>query len=59
MSENQRSCIVWICEVLGLRYNGTDTKADAYKFISRYIDRAKEASFYNSWGLSYILNRRF
>lgn len=63
MTEKQKVCIKWICEVLGMKYYGRNTKSDAFKFISKYIDRAKEvsweASFYNSWGLSFLLNCPF
>lgn len=59
MTDKQRSCIEWICETLGLKYYGRDTKSDASKFIGKYIGRAKDASFYNSWGLSFLLNRPF
>lgn len=44
MSEKQKACINWICETLGIQYDSSDTKQDAWKFINYYMDRAKEAA---------------
>ena len=61
MTEKQRDCINWICETLGVKYWGKDTKEDAWKFINKFICRAKEVSkesrFYSAWGVSYILGK--
>lgn len=63
MTEKQRNCIDWICNTLRIKYCGKDTKDDAYRFISKFIDRAKEvqreSSFYSAWGMSYFLDRPF
>jgi hypothetical protein len=61
MSEKQRNCINWICDVLGVTYYGGDNKSDAWKFINKFMDRAKEVqkerNFYSSWGLSFFFGR--
>lgn len=54
MTDKQKSCIKWICETLGLKYYGSDSKNDASKFIGKYIDRARDVSFYSGWGVSYL-----
>ena len=63
MTEKQKSCIAWICETLNVKYYGKNTKDDAFMFISKFIDRAKEvqqeSNFYSAWGISYFLNRPF
>lgn len=60
MTDKQRNCIQWICSTLGVKYYGKDTKYDAWVFINKFIDRAKEVSkenaFYNAWGLSYFFS---
>lgn len=59
MTEKQKSCIEWICRILNVTYYGKDTIDDASKFISKFIDRAREVqrerNFYGMWGMSYIL----
>jgi len=57
MTEKQRACIKWICETLGVTYYGKDSVNDASKFISKFIGRAREISFYSTWGISYFLGR--
>ena len=63
MSEKQKKCINWICETLGVTYYGKDNMSDASKFISKFIDRAREVqrerNFYSAWGMSYFLGRPF
>lgn len=34
MSDKQYNCIAWICNTLGIEYNGTTSSYDAWKFIS-------------------------
>lgn len=34
MSDKQCNCIAWICNTLGIEYNGTMSSYDAWKFIS-------------------------
>lgn len=34
MSDKQCNCIAWICNTLGIEYNGTTSSYDAWKFIS-------------------------
>lgn len=48
MTEKQKSCIAWICDTLGVKYFGKDTKYDAWRFINKFIDRAKEVSKENA-----------
>ena len=61
MTEKQRITIDWICDTLGVTYYGGDNKTDAWKFINKFIDRAKEVqkeqNFYSSWGMSFFLGR--
>lgn len=61
MTEKQRSCIDWICQTLGVKYYGKNTKQDAWNFINKFIDRAKEVSkesrFYSAWGLSFFFGK--
>ncbi len=63
MTVKQRACIDWICSTLGVKYYGRDNITDASKFISKFIDRAREtqreSNFYNAWGLSFFFGRRF
>lgn len=62
MTEKQRDCIDWICETLGVKYYGKDTKQDAWTFINKFIDRAKEvcneSSFYGAWGMCLLVGGR-
>ena len=48
MTEKQKSCIDWICDTLGVKYFGKDTKQDAWKFINKFIDKAKEVARENA-----------
>lgn len=61
MSEKQKSCIEWICKTLGVTYYGKDNVSDASKFISKFIERAREVqrerNFYSAWGLSYFFGK--
>lgn len=61
MTEKQRKCIEWICSTLHVRYYGKNTISDASKFISKFINRAREvqreSNFYSAWGMSYFLGR--
>lgn len=63
MTEKQKSCIEWICRILSVTYYGKDTVRDASKFISKFIDRAKEVQkecdFYGAWGTNYLLGKPF
>lgn len=62
MTEKQKNCIQWICSTLGVKYYGRNNGTDASKFISKFIDRAREvqreSNFYNAWGLSFFFGRR-
>ena len=42
MTEKQKSCIEWICNILDVDYTGGDDKEDAYWFILRYMQEAKK-----------------
>ena len=61
MTEKQRKCIEWICSTLRIKYYGRNSVSDASKFISKFIDRAKEVqrenNFYGAWGMSYLLGK--
>ena len=61
MTERQRNTIYWICDVLGVTYYGGDNKSDAWKFINKFIDRAREVqrerSSYGAWGLSFFFGK--
>ena len=63
MTEKQKNCIQWICSTLGVKYYERNNRTDASKFISKFIDRAREvqreSNFYNAWGLSFFFGRRF
>lgn len=63
MSEKQKVCIEWICDTLGVTYYGKNNVSDASKFISKFIERAREVqrerNFYSGWGLSYFFGRPF
>ena len=39
MTEKQRKCIDWICDMLEIEFTGT-TKKDAWEFINKYKDEA-------------------
>lgn len=42
----QRKCVEWICETLSYDFNGDIFSFDAcYKFISRYMNTAKQAQY--------------
>lgn len=41
MTDKQRKCINWICDILEIEYTGT-TKRDAWAFINKYKDEAHE-----------------
>lgn len=60
MTDKQRKCIQWICEILHVKYYGKDTRRDAWLFIHKFMDKAKEVQrdtdFINTWGLSFLLN---
>lgn len=42
MTDNQSKQIEWICEVLGIKYEGQSI-GDAWKFIHEHIEEAKGA----------------
>lgn len=47
MTEKQKKCIDWICETLGIKYDGGNSRQGAWRFINDHMDRAKEVSFEN------------
>ena len=61
MTEKQRKCIEWICNILNVKYYGKNTVQDASNFISKFIGRAeevqRESNFCCTWGISYILGK--
>lgn len=42
MTEKQKKCIDWICDILDIKYNGGNNRYDAWRFINDYIDIAKK-----------------
>lgn len=43
MTEKQRKCIEWICNILEIKYERKDDKEDAWWFIFTHIEDAKKA----------------
>lgn len=61
MTQKQKECIEWICQTLNVKYYGGNDFNNASKFISKFINRAKEvqreSNFYSAWGMRYMLGR--
>lgn len=52
MTEKQKRCIAWICDILDIEYTGT-TKRDAWEFINKYKDEAHEISMGSHFSYEY------
>ena len=42
MTEKQRKCIEWICDLFEIPYEGGDSKEEACDFINQYYVQARE-----------------
>jgi len=55
MTETQRKQIEWICEILGIKYEGQSI-GDAWKFIHEHTEEAKKVQkeMDDSWDRKFI-----